>query len=681
MDFEADAFSGILSTMIPIRTLVMLLLCTSAIFAAKRPNILVVMVDDLGFSDIGCYGSEIETPHLDQLARNGLRFNQFYNTAKCHSSRISLLTGRYAYQAGNTSLNRGTTSAEVLGDAGYFTAMTGKWHLDQQPTDFGFQRYFGHLSGACNFYKGDKTFRLNGEPWQVPASGFYTTVAMVDHALTFLEEARASKKPWYLYVAFNAPHAPLQPLKQDYEKYEGRYESGWDAVRDRRLAKQRELGLFGRDANPSPRPDHIPAWKDLPADRQNWEQRRMTALAGMIDRVDQELGRLFADLRQAGEMDDTLILFVSDNGACPYDRRSPKMDGQPYDPDVTWGDSTGWAWARNAPFRYYKQNQFEGGICTPAIVHWPNGLKLASGSFTDQPAHLIDVLPTLAAVGEAKLPTVWPGRELEPVAGVSLLPLLRGGEIRNRPPIHFLFGEDRALRDGDWKLASFRSQPWELYNISQDRTELSNLATRHPDRVASMSRQWHEMTATVLKAPKKSNLPVAAKASGHIHPEWTAFDLPLAEVGKADRKPRRPAARSRSTGKGGIRARKDTKLKVIGKQLHLEYSGADSGIAIDRIGKLDSAGPYILSFRLKAAAGDSGEIFFQTDPKKNLPSSLRVEFDIQPDGEWRALRVRLDTTEILLGLRLDAGDQPGKVVISDLTLSHPTEGILRTWPK
>jgi arylsulfatase A-like enzyme len=217
LDFEADAFSGILSTMIPIRTLVMLLLCTSAIFAAKRPNILVVMVDDLGFSDIGCYGSEIETPHLDQLARNGLRFNQFYNTAKCHSSRISLLTGRYAYQAGNTSLNRGTTSAEVLGDAGYFTAMTGKWHLDQQPTDFGFQRYFGHLRGACNFYKGDKTFRLNGEPWQVPASGFYTTVAMVDHALTFLEEARASKKPWYLYVAFNAPHAPLQPLKQDYE--------------------------------------------------------------------------------------------------------------------------------------------------------------------------------------------------------------------------------------------------------------------------------------------------------------------------------------------------------------------------------------------------------------------------------------------------------------------------------
>lgn len=184
----------------------------------EHPNILVVMVDDLGFSDIGCYGGGIDTPNLDQLADDGLRFSQFYSTAKCHSSRISLLTGRYAFQAGNTSLKRAVTSAEVLGDGGYFTAMTGKWHLDEQPTDFGFQRYFGHLSGACNYYTGDKTFRLNGEPWHVPSDGFYTTVANVDFALQFLKEARQPKKPRYLYVAFNAPHAPLQPLEEDYKK-------------------------------------------------------------------------------------------------------------------------------------------------------------------------------------------------------------------------------------------------------------------------------------------------------------------------------------------------------------------------------------------------------------------------------------------------------------------------------
>jgi arylsulfatase A-like enzyme len=506
--------------------------------AATQPNVLVVMVDDLGFSDIGCYGGEIETPNLDRLAQNGLRFSQFYNTAKCHSSRISLLTGRYAFQAGNTSLNRAVTSAEVLGEAGYFTAMTGKWHLQEQPTDFGFQRYWGHLSGACNYYKGDKTFRYNGEPWQVPETGFYTTVANVDYALNFLTEARQTEKPWYLYVAFNAPHAPLQPMEEDYKKYLGRYDVGWDTIREARLEKQKKLGLFGKDLTPSPRPDHIPTWSSLPKERQVWESHRMSALAGMIDRVDQELGRLLADLEKTGEMENTLILFVSDNGACPYDRRSNNMDGNPYDRDTTWGDSTGWSWARNSPFRYYKQNQFEGGISTPAIVHWPKGLKAKPGSMTHQPAHLVDVLPTLADLTDTKLPKQWSGRELEPVSGISLLPILKGEKIENRPPIHLLFGTDRGLRDGDWKLVSFRSQPWELYNLANDRTELNNLAAKNPNRVKRMSKLWHEMAEDVLKAPERSRTPVAAEATLHDHPEWTDFTKVLSGIGKReDKKP------------------------------------------------------------------------------------------------------------------------------------------------
>ena len=233
--------------------------------AAERPNILLVMVDDMGFSDLGCYGSEISTPTLDTLAADGARFSQFYNTAKCHSSRVSLLTGRWCKQAGNTSMSRAVTIPEVLKPAGYFTAMTGKWHLSKEPTDFGFERYFGHLSGACNYYRGDDTFRLNGKPWHVTEQSFYTTVANVDHAIDFFGEARAEKKPWFLYIAFNAPHGPLQPLKDDYQKYLGRYDAGWDAIRAARIEKQKQLGLLPPDTKESPRPAHVPAWEKVRA--------------------------------------------------------------------------------------------------------------------------------------------------------------------------------------------------------------------------------------------------------------------------------------------------------------------------------------------------------------------------------------------------------------------------------
>ncbi|MBM4091864.1 MAG: arylsulfatase [Planctomycetes bacterium] len=537
--------------------------------AADRPNMLVVLVDDLGFSDIGCYGGEIETPNLDRLAAGGLRFTQFYNTAKCHSSRVSLLTGRWCRQAGDESLRRAVTIPEVLAPAGYFTAMTGKWHLSKQPTDFGFQRYWGHLSGACNYYRGDKTFRLNGQPWPVPDQGFYTTVANVHHALKFLADAREAAKPWFLYVAFNAPHAPLQPLEADYKKYLGRYDGGWDVVRAARAAKQKQIGLFGGDVEPALRPEHIPAWDTLSAEMRAWEARRMAAYAAMIDRVDQELGRLLADLKRRGELDNTLILFFSDNGACPYDRRSVGIDREPFEPDVTWSDSTGWAWARNTPFRYYKQNQFEGGIATPAVVHWPAGLKTAPGSLVHSPAHLVDVLPTLAEIAGATLPESWPERELTPLAGTSLTPILAGRKIESRPPIHLLFGSDRGLRDGQWKLVSFRSQPWELYDLAKDRTELHNLAAQHPEIVQRMADQWHEMTANVLHAPAKERAPVASTATEQRHPEWTVFASPEASSarrgagkakGKAKAKPPRRSANAADARSTLPRARVGTKL-------------------------------------------------------------------------------------------------------------------------
>ena len=648
---------------------------------ANRPNIAVILTDDLGFSDIGCYGSEVSTPNLDRLASHGLRFTQFYNTAKCHSSRVSLLSGRWCHQAGDVSLTRAAILPEVLAPAGYFTAMAGKWHLDKQPTDFGFQRYFGHLSGATSYYKGDSTFRLNGQPWRVPDKGFYTTVANVDFALRFLAEAREAKKPWFLYLAFNAPHAPLQPLEADYKKYLGRYNVGWDVMRAARVAKQKQLGLFGKDVEASPRPDHIAAWESLPAETREWESRRMAAYASLIDRVDQELGRLIADLERAGELDNTLILFLSDNGAGPYDRRTVGRDREPYDPDAAWSDSTGWAWARNTPFRYYKQNQFEGGIATPAIVHWPAGLKTKPGALVDFPAHLVDVLPTLAELGGATMPTNWPGRELTPLAGISLKSILEGKALASRPPIHLLFGSDRGLRDGDWKLVSFQSDPWELYNMASDRAELHNVAAQNPDLVNRMAKQWTDMAENVLHSPSKQYAPVAATAAApRRHREWTDFSSLGASTARHDAaKNRKKAARNGSGGEG-VRARVGTKLSIQDGQLQLQCEGADPGLAFDALTTLPAAGPYTLEIRLQSHASGDGELYWTTDSKTPLPKGGHISFPVKHDGEWQTVILKIPESKALHGLRLDPCAGTGQAVIEDLQLKDATGETLKSWP-
>lgn len=647
----------------------------------SRPNVLLIMVDDLGYSDIGSYGSEIETPNLDRLAAKGLRFSQFYNTAKCHSSRIAMLTGRYALQAGNTTLKHATTTAETLGSAGYHTMMTGKWHLDQEPTDFGFDRYFGHLSGACNYYLGDNTFRLDGQPWEVPEKGFYTTVAVIDHALNFLSEAREKKAdhPWYLHVAFNAPHAPLQPLEADYKKYLGRYDEGWDTVRETRVAKQKQLGLFPTGTEACLRPDHIPAWSEMEPERQNWEARRMTALAGMIDRVDQEIGRLLSDLEANDELDNTLLVFVSDNGACPYDRRSNNMNGEPYSPDTRWGDSTGWSWARNTPFRLYKQNQHEGGVATPGIIHWPAGLKTEPGSITREAVHLVDILPTIAEVSDSTIATAWPDRELRPIAGESFMPLLEGETWSREQAIYFIFASDRGLRQGPWKLASFRSNPWELYNLDDDRTELNDLAAKHPDILDRMVSEWHRLAETQDHAPANTRKPVTVTSM--THPEWTAFDQKLGPEGKrvsttSKRKP--PSANKKADA---IRARRETKLRIEDDQLIVECQGNDSGLAFDRLARLPESGPYRLRFRLQSNASGEGDLFWTVDAKTKLPGGERVPFAIRHDQTWQDIELTIDTQGKLFGFRLDPCGGPGEVRIAGLTLINEAGKVLRVWPE
>ena len=479
---------------------------------SKRPNIVLIMADDLGFSDLGCYGSEIDTPHLDRLARNGLRFSQFYNTAKCHSSRVSLLTGLYCDQAGSSSLSRGATIAEVLKPAGYSTWMTGKWHLNEEPTNFGFDKYWGHLSGATNFFTGDNSFRLNGSPWKVPkllnGKPFYTTHAITDFALDFIKKGNVGKTsdPFFLYLAYNAPHYPLQAPKQDVLKYDGIYDLGWDHLRQQRYKKQIKSGLIPNDFKLSPRAKHIPSWQSITQSEKEWEAKRMEVFAAMVDLIDQNIGRLIEDLDKRGVLKDTLFLFCADNGGCPFERTKGR-NLKPWDPNSYWTYDASWAQASNTPFRLYKQNQHEGGISSPLIVHWPNGLQVKKGSITRQPAHLIDFMATFIELGGTVYPKMIGNRKIDPLEGKSLVPIFRGIKRSGHEYLYFRFGTDRALRHGKWKLVSAKGGKWELYNLEKDRTELNDLSANFPEKVAELSKVWFQIAKNKERLNSKSLKP------------------------------------------------------------------------------------------------------------------------------------------------------------------------------
>ena len=500
----------------------------SGIGASPRPNIVIVMADDLGFADLGCYGGEIETPNLDALAKSGLRFTQFYNTAKCHSSRVSLLTGLYCDQAGGAKLTRGATIAEALSRAGYSTAMSGKWHLSRQPTDFGFQRYWGHLSGATNYFIGDQTFRLNGHPWEIPATlngkPFYTTRAVTDFAIRFLDEMTAHDAPFFLYVAYNAPHYPLQAPKEAIAKYKGRYNQGWDKLRIARHARQLRSDLLPARWKLSPRPDHIPAWDSLTDAEKQWNTRRMEVYAAMVDILDQNIGRLVAHLEKSGVWDNTLFLFCSDNGACPFDRtRGREFDA--WDPRSYWCYNVGWANLGNTPFRLYKQNQHEGGISSPLVTHWPANWKPKTpslpadptrratplGPVTDQPAHIIDFMATCLDLAGAPYPRTIGNRKIDPLQGLSLVPILQGRLRNPHATLYQHFANNRALRQGDWKLVSAKGGRWELYNIAEDRTELHDLAEDRREQTNRMAAEWFRIARDIDRLPPGQLKPVGKR--------------------------------------------------------------------------------------------------------------------------------------------------------------------------
>ena len=486
----------------------------------KMPNILLIMVDDLGFSDFGCYGGEIQTPHIDKLAAEGLRFTQFYNTAKCHSSRISLLTGLYPTQAGDESLCRATTIAQVLDSAGYFTSMAGKWHLHKEPTDFGFQRYWGHLSGATDYFLGDSSFRYNGKQWSSFEDGFYTTDANVNFSLDFLDEAVESGKPFFHYIAFNAPHYPLQAPKDEIKKYMGVYDEGWDRIRDARFAKQKTIGLFGSSQVLPPLPAHMTSWDSLSTEQKEFESYRMSVYAAMVDRLDWNVGRLVTFLEERGIMENTLLIICSDNGACPFER-SRNLEIPPWEGGSFLLYDASWATVSNTPLRHYKQTQHEGGISSPLIVHWPGHIK-NQGQWERSPGHLVDLMATCLEVSDQSYPQ---RNTIQPLQGRSLLPLFKRGEREAQEAIYFRFGRCRALRKGEWKLVSFYGSRWELYNMESDRFEQNDLAADYPELVRELSAHWHDLAENTDLLEKKDRMPVKEHVANNSHREWHLREL------------------------------------------------------------------------------------------------------------------------------------------------------------
>ena len=471
----------------------------------ERPNIVLILADDMGFSDIGCYGGEINTPNLDRLAEDGMQFTCFYNTSKSAATRASLRTRLYHQQS---DLLRDTTNnvtlAEVLKKAGYSTMMCGKWHLGHWreekgiPVDRGFDSYFGFLGGAINFFTGEdfgtgeNYMRLGRKPYDVPED-FYSTDAFTDYAIQFLNN-REKDKPFFLYLAHNAPHFPLQVPQEEIEKYKGKYSMGWDQLRKRRYERMKKLGLIKPEWELSERDPIVPPWKSLSQEEKEEEQLLMATYAAMIDCLDQQIGRLMDYLERKGLVGNTIVMFLSDNGGCPYDfNRTPNLTPGPAESYRTYDSE--WANASNTPFRLYKQWVHEGGISTPMIVRWPGVVE--PGRLTRKPAQLIDIMPTLLEAAGTSYPDTYQNHSILPMEGKSLMPLLKGDEYTPREPMFREYRGSRAVSKGPWKLVAERGKPWELYNIETDRSETNNLIDEHPglsEELEKLYNRWAERT-------------------------------------------------------------------------------------------------------------------------------------------------------------------------------------------
>lgn len=516
--------------------------------AAEKPNIVMILADDMGYSDLGCYGGEIETPNLDRLAAGGLRFTQFYNTARCWPTRGSLLTGYYAQQIHRDALpglgggGRGVRQAwarllpDFLRPQGYRNYHSGKWHIDGKVLAGGFDRSLD-MRNQGNFFtaKGNCLDDVPVTPAE-DESGYYSTIAIVDHAIGCLQQhaERYADRPFFHYVAFIAPHFPLHALPEDIARYRDKYLDGWDVMRQRRFARQQEMGLVNTslsqlepDVGP---PYHFPEalkklgpgeinrplpWEQLTAEQQRFQATKMAIHAAMVDRMDQEIGRLFAQLQAMDAWDNTLICFASDNGASA---EIMVRDGG-HDPQAPAGSAAtylclgpGFSSACNTPFRRHKTWVHEGGISTPLVVHWPAGIP-ARGELRQTPAHVVDFVPTVLDIVGIEKPQQWEGEPIPPAPGRSLRAAFGRDVTIERDFLWWLHEGNRAIQVGDWKLVAAKNDPWELYDLAADRAESHNLAQEQPAKVQELEALWQgQLDATSRLAAKTAPQPAPKKS-------------------------------------------------------------------------------------------------------------------------------------------------------------------------
>ena len=501
-----------------------------------KPNIVLIMADDMGYSDIGCFGSEISTPNLDRLAEQGIRMTQFYNASRSCPTRASLLTGLYQHQAGVGDMvsdlgypsyqgylnDECVTLAEALKASGYNTYMSGKWHVggrpEVHPLERGFDRYFGLIDGAGSYFE-RRAYRVNQQAprWMLdtidydpPETGFYLTDAITDYALSFLKDGQVNRKPFFLYLPYTAPHWPLHALPEDIAKYKGKYMKGWDVIREERYQLMLKMGIIAGSVKLSPRDGMAPEWDTLSAgDKEMWDLR-MAVYAAMIDRMDQNIGKVVNYLAETGELKNTLIIFLADNGGChePIKNRGNYL---PTTAETGTRESFDayeypWANASNTPFRMFKHWVHEGGIASPFIAFYPGMIK--GGTMSDQTAHIIDLMPTFIELAGGIYPEKYNGKTIKSMEGISLVPVFKGKSLKRDNPLFWEHEGNRAVRDADWKLVSAydyssrKFKDWELYDLKNDRSELTDLSDKHPDikkRMIEDYDKWADRAGVVPK--------------------------------------------------------------------------------------------------------------------------------------------------------------------------------------
>ncbi|QEC54273.1 arylsulfatase [Anseongella ginsenosidimutans] len=595
----------------------------------KQPNILIIMADDMGYSDLGCYGGEVASPNLDNLAEQGLRYKQFYNAARCCPSRAALMTGLYPHQAGmgwmaaadlgtpeyaGTLNNRAVTIAEVLKTAGYRTYMTGKWHLTNEreidgkvtgswPVHRGFDRYFGIIPGGANYFT--PTVYSNDSAYKAPED-FYLTNAISDTSVKYIKEHfQDPGKPFFMYVAYTAPHWPLHALEKEINKYKQRYRQGWDAIRKKRFERQQNIGLFSKDTRMAERDAVVPAWNELNPEKQEEMAMRMAIYAAQITIMDQGIGRIIDKLKETGQLDNTLIFFLSDNGACAEfisSGKSKKVDGTK---DTFESYRISWANAGSTPFREYKHYTHEGGIATPLIVHWPAGIKEAlNNTLVSEYGHITDLMATCIDVSGAAYPRRYKGVDIHPLEGKSLVPHF-SGKTTDRGKVFWEHEANIAMRDGKWKLVAKTLQDekldtsrLELYNLEEDPVEQHNLAAEKPALLRKMYTEWLEWAERI-----------------HV------FPLDTREYGARMQAYRRMVNGTFDDNLGGW------KLPGKGTVVTIDTTGKISGgkSARIRVQKQEGRSPAVMAWPFRAKKGESFSIRFLA--RSEGSSSFRVTLE------------------------------------------------------